>query len=395
MDIELKPSGGMNIVLRPGALPSYYPEPTAQAAMVEVYWRYGASETEEPEPPSANRLIGVFRPGQEIEWPYNPDSDRDVIVSTISISASGVRSAESAADAVQATVLVRRETEAPEVAQSGASTAYNIRLVITGFTKFANKRRLRISESADMTDAQVFTTDAATERLSNIHDIAREVADPVLTNFALAANGGEASASAADAPNFPSSNCNDGSRVAPGWNSPNPNGGWQGGDESWLQIEFDEEKLITEIDVITLQDNPVSTVPPTLAMTFSNYGLTDFEAQYWNGSAWVTAPGANIVGNNKVWRQIVFDEVTTTKIRVLCHDGLAGLCRLVEVEAWGPESQALPETIYVAVSHSSGMVWGAESEPLELSFADGNNEGGTTGEGDPFVPLKLDYGGSV
>jgi len=70
-------------------------------------------------------------------------------------------------------------------------------------------------------------------------------------------------------------------------------------------------------------------------MTFTLYGITSFEVQYWDGANWVTIPGGNIVGNNNVWRKIVFTPVTTTKIRVLVNDSVDhAFSRITEVEAY-------------------------------------------------------------
>jgi hypothetical protein len=81
----------------------------------------------------------------------------------------------------------------------------------------------------------------------------------------------------------------------------------------WLQIDFNGSKLLDEIDVFSIQDNPGSPSEPTPDMTFNNYGVTAFEVQYWNGSSWVTVPNGQITGNNKVWKQITFSPITTTK----------------------------------------------------------------------------------
>ena len=53
-----------------------------------------------------------------------------------------------------------------------------------------------------------------------------------------------------------------------------------------------------------MQDNYDSPVEPSDTLTFANYGLRDFEVQYWTGSAWVAVPNGVVVGNNKVWRTI-------------------------------------------------------------------------------------------
>ncbi|HZE69754.1 MAG TPA: hypothetical protein VE135_09545 [Pyrinomonadaceae bacterium] len=41
-------------------------------------------------------------------------------------------------------------------------------------------------------------------------------------------------------------------------------------------------------------------------MTFSSYGLTGYDVQYWNGSAWTSVIGGGITGNNKVWKKFTF-----------------------------------------------------------------------------------------
>jgi hypothetical protein len=158
------------------------------------------------------------------------------------------------------------------------------------------------------------------------------------TNFARSTNGGIASASST-APNA----------GFPGYNflpSTTNNGDRRGGmsfwrDDTanvypdWLQVDFNGTKSITEIDVFTAQDNDQNTVEPTQATTFSLYGITAFDVQYWTGSAWITVPNGSVTGNNKVWRQFSFSPITTSKIRVLVNNALNSRSRITEVEAWG------------------------------------------------------------
>jgi len=77
-------------------------------------------------------------------------------------------------------------------------------------------------------------------------------------------------------------------------------------------------------------------------MTFGLYGLTGFEVQYWNGSAWADVTGGNITGNNKVWRKVTFSPLTTTRVRVLTNASPDGYSRLTELEAWGNATIAPP-----------------------------------------------------
>src|SRR6202008_1749444 len=130
-------------------------------------------------------------------------------------------------------------------------------------------------------------------------------------------------------------------------------GGWADGNSGvfpdWVEIDFNGNKSISEIDVFTLQDNFNSPVEPTQATTFSTYGLTSYEVQYWTGSNWITVPGGSIIGNNKIWRQITFSPIVTSRIRVLCNAAMDnGFSRLTEVEAWGQPTGG-PTQINVAL----------------------------------------------
>jgi hypothetical protein len=74
-------------------------------------------------------------------------------------------------------------------------------------------------------------------------------------------------------------------------------------------------------------------VDPSNTMTFSLYGITDFQVQGWNGAAWVTL--GTVAGNNLVKRQVNFTATTTDRIRINSTGGLGGYSRITEIEAWG------------------------------------------------------------
>jgi hypothetical protein len=116
-------------------------------------------------------------------------------------------------------------------------------------------------------------------------------------------------------------------------------GGWNDATSNsypdWVQVNFNGTKTIDEIDVFTLQDNVSNPVDPTETMTFTTYGITAFDVQYFDGANWVTVPGGGVSANNKVWRKFSFAPVTTAKIRVLVNNALASYSRITEVEAWG------------------------------------------------------------
>jgi len=155
-------------------------------------------------------------------------------------------------------------------------------------------------------------------------------------NVALQSNGGVASASSTYSGAFPAAAVNNGDRKGLGFGS---GGGWNdatfGAYPDWVQVTFDGLKTIDEIDVFTLQDNYSAPAEPTETMTFGSYGITAFEVQYWDSSAWVTVPGGSVSGNNRVWRKFPFGAVNTDRIRVLVSGTSDGFSRAVEVEAWG------------------------------------------------------------
>jgi len=144
------------------------------------------------------------------------------------------------------------------------------------------------------------------------------------------------SASSQYSTGYPVSAINNGDRKGLNWAS---GGGWNdataGVYPDWVEVDFPGWKLINEINVITLQDNYGSPVEPTEALTFTAYGITDFNVQYWDGANWVTVPGGSVTGNNKVWRKFTFNPVWATGVRVQVNNALASYSRITEVEAIG------------------------------------------------------------
>ncbi|HEX8265600.1 MAG TPA: Ig-like domain repeat protein, partial [Pyrinomonadaceae bacterium] len=102
------------------------------------------------------------------------------------------------------------------------------------------------------------------------------------TNVALASNGGVASASSVFNDDGAASKANDGVRV---WAT---SGAWKDATANfypdWLQVDFNGSKTINEIDVYAVRDDFWNTAEPMLGETFTTYGITDFDVQYWNGS---------------------------------------------------------------------------------------------------------------
>ncbi|MDY0747258.1 PKD domain-containing protein [Paucibacter sp. R3-3] len=200
-------------------------------------------------------------------------------------------------------------------------------------------------------------TDAAGLSSSKMQTVVITVAGSVAINVAASANGGVATASSVFDSNYPASAVNNGDRRGLNWGA---GGAWADGTAGvypdWVQIDFNGAQTISEIDVFTLQDNSSSPSVPTLAMTFSNYGITDFSVQYWNGAAWVAVPGGNVTGNNKVWRQFSFAPITTQRIRVQVNNSAYYLSRIAEVEAWTPGSMANQAPVAAISGPTSGQV---------------------------------------
>ncbi|HEX8474158.1 MAG TPA: zinc-dependent metalloprotease family protein [Pyrinomonadaceae bacterium] len=162
-----------------------------------------------------------------------------------------------------------------------------------------------------------------------------------LTNHALASNGATASASSVyDSRNYSPMSAIDGDRIGLNWEA---GGGWNDATRDaypdWLEVNFGAQRTIGLVRVVTLQDDFKNPVVPAPSLQATLYGLLDYEIQTWNGSAWVTAPGGSVTGNNLVMRTFVLPAITTDKIRVLVHNARQHHSRIVEVEAFGCDAQ--------------------------------------------------------
>src|SRR6266481_1801319 len=223
-------------------------------------------------------------------------------------------------------------------------------ITVTGGNVSGNTKVWRKITFAAVTTSKIrVLTHASADGYSRIQELEAwgTSAPPPKTNVALTANGGTATTSSYYSDTYWGSYvpglANDGDRKGPvgpghpgGWNDAAPGNSFP----DWLEIDFSGSKTIDEIDVITEQDNYSNPSEPTEAMTFSLMGLSGYDAQYWNGSGWVTVTGGNVSGNNKVWQKITFAAITTSKIRVLTNASADGYSRIQELEAWTPEPAA-------------------------------------------------------
>ncbi len=204
---------------------------------------------------------------------------------------------------------------------------------------------------------------------------------PTTVNVALAGNGGVVIASSTYNTAFPTAAVNNGDRKGSNWGS---GGGWNDGSAGvypdWVQVDFNGTKSISEIDVFTVQDNYANPQEPTETMTFTSYGITDFEVQYWDGVNWAAVPGGSVSGNNKVWRKFSFSPISTTRIRVLVTNALASFSRITEIEAYQTTSGTPTPTPTVNVaSQASGAIASATSTYNAAFAASGANNGDRRG----------------
>ncbi|HEX8919947.1 MAG TPA: LamG-like jellyroll fold domain-containing protein [Pyrinomonadaceae bacterium] len=173
------------------------------------------------------------------------------------------------------------------------------------------------------------------------------------TNFALATNGGVATASSSQT-NYQPSRAINGERKGINYTGTPPDGaGWAevtGSTTHWLQVDLTNGnggaiyRNIDEIDVFSPQDNYTNPVEPTEDMTFNSMGLIDFDLQYWTGTAWANVPTNQVRNNNNVWRKVTFTPVTTNKIRISIIRSASPTSYLIELEAWG---RATSDTVWV------------------------------------------------
>lgn len=159
-------------------------------------------------------------------------------------------------------------------------------------------------------------------------------------NFALESQGAVATASSTlDLGRLPRAAINDDRRGLHYPTGPTTGSAWSDATmdafPDWLEVAFPAARTIDEVNVFSLQDDFNNPVEPTQTLTFTQFGLQDFDVQYWTGSAWQTVPGGSVLNNNKVWRKITFPPVTTTKVRVMVNRALGSFSQIVELEVWG------------------------------------------------------------
>lgn len=107
-------------------------------------------------------------------------------------------------------------------------------------------------------------------------------------NWAAATNGASATASSSLSAAYPVAAIIDGDRKGLNWGS---GGGWNDATPNaypdWARIDFSGHQWFDQVSVYTLQDNYPNPVEPTDQTTFTQYGITSFEVQVWDGVNWI------------------------------------------------------------------------------------------------------------
>jgi hypothetical protein len=382
-------------VIRPQVKPRWYPSATTHPAAVEVWWR--VIEEDGSRPPF--QKLGTFPVGHTIQIPYNPDLDKDVEVSTISVSAAGVKSVSHPDDGVRATVPVRRDLTKPEIGINQA-TAEVISVGITGFKRFARKRKLRVADNPAMADASVVVFDSDSyvdSELPRYVDISREaviVADFAWSGTDPAGHG------------FTKTGTGEGLASSAGWKI--------------TTIGSDAKTFYSKS---SFPVNPfangftLEVVPPIVNQTDSVAGPAScvaarvedghylYELQFDEGEVRLNGGASHGHAGAKV-RLVVAPGGATADLWIgagKVEENMAGAASSQAALTFGdladgedseavwssleyaltPQDPALAANIYIGISHSSGSVYGPESDILQATFANETGAGGSTGGFDP------------
>jgi hypothetical protein len=401
MDLILKPSGGQNVVLRPQARPAWYAAATVDAQEIEL-WR---QETD----PATGAFVGAPTPlGRfpavgRVVVPYNPDSDRNAVFYVMPYSADNTPGFSDLRHATQATVLFRRVTEAPSLAQVGAATAEQVTVSVdAGDSRFVRMRRTSISPNADMSDASVVERAYGLGEAPRLLDVARAAAlvpafawsgdDPAAHGFTKTGSGTTAASvspaewkittSASDAATYYSKTSWPAGAFAAGFTleivPPTVNasdGASLPNDSVIVRVDDGTKKYELRFDATSAYLNGGAAhahAGAKVRLVVAAGGLT---ADLWVGETKVEDNAAGAAGTAA---GLVFGDLAGADDSEAVWPSLA--------YALTPQDPRLAETVYLTVEHSGGGAWAPASDVLELTFAsEVTGVGGSSGEGD-LVP---------
>jgi hypothetical protein len=364
----------------------------------------------ESEPASAPfRNVGVFRPGDQVSIPHNPAMDENVTFAIRSRSVRGVPNHTYIEEAVIASLVHQRETEAPQIGQEGAATAERVTIGISGFTRFARKRRVRISANADMSGATEIvraSSDYVSRELPLDFDIDRGGVfipdytlkandDPATVGWTktgagtVGASGGgwQIDTSSTNLQTFYTKDSFEADPFADGFTLviPVPDISAQEvsashGDAVAVRVRNATKQFNIAFDSADLVLNDSDVIPHggagvILYLVVAAGGAT--ADLYLDGTLALEDIAAVAVASGSSFLRL--GDLETTSDATAIWQGLK-----YQLSASVPQ---FPQTIYVTVAHSGGTAWTPESEVLELSFADDSGAGGTTGS---FNPVRRD-----
>ncbi len=183
---------------------------------------------------------------------------------------------------------------------------------------------------------------------SNTVSARTEAATTTLTNYALASNGGVATASRSyDAAQYPPSATNNGVRAYPNeaetWVALNVNAPFPPNVQAFLYITLSAARSVSKFGVATLKQDGFYTAEPVANETLCTGGihLTGYTVQYKNSAGAWTDTTIAITGNNLAYRLAALaTPITATEFRLAITGGADGHGRVIEFEVWGVPADA-------------------------------------------------------
>ncbi|OUS68780.1 hypothetical protein B1748_32960 [Paenibacillus sp. MY03] len=106
-----------------------------------------------------------------------------------------------------------------------------------------------------------------------------------------------------------------------GWASDTVTGVTSYANPQWLQVEFAEPTTFNHLEIYTTKSGP------------NGFQMRDYDVQYWDNDEWVNL--YSVQDNQLASAVVLFPEVTTSKIRVICYEGdRMGIARVDSIEVY-------------------------------------------------------------
>jgi len=175
MDIILRPSNGVNLMLRPQARPVFQQVATVIPSQVEIFWLV------EGEPISAAQSLGIFPIGQRIQLKVNPPADKSYWIIPMPINTFGVRGYRSLEDvpvANRTLIDQTRNSGTPVIGLRSASTNTVIPLSVSGFNQYVVAREITIAEDGGFTTGVQVSTVDLSQSADKTYQALTRAADP-------------------------------------------------------------------------------------------------------------------------------------------------------------------------------------------------------------------------